>query len=149
VATDGLCLVSASRDGTVCWWNLTKDRALGTWSPPDGHWVHSVAVEPSGVVLAITSQATDLAIWEVQTNRLRHTLKGHSQPLWAALVCPNRTHLATASQDHEIRLWNLTAGHCERVFHPDRPYAGANIRDAKGLSPSEMAILKSLGAVVI
>lgn len=149
VATDGPCLVSASRDGTVCWWNLTEDRALGRWSPPDGHWVHSVAVEPSGVVLAITSQATDLAIWEVQPHCLRHTLKGHSQTLWAALVCPNRTHLATASQDHEIRLWNLTAGHCERVFHPDRPYAGANIRDAKGLSPSEMAILKSLGAVVI
>ncbi|MFH7243358.1 MAG: NACHT and WD repeat domain-containing protein [Spirulina sp.] len=149
VGADGQSLVSASHDGTVRWWNVAQGRTLGIWSPPDGHWVHSVAVDPSGVVLAITSQAADLAIWEVQTHRLRYTLRGHSQPPWTALVCPDRTHLATASQDHEIRLWNLALGHCERVFHPDRPYAGANIRDAKGLSPSEMAILKSLGAVVI
>ena len=148
LSADGQSLISASHDGTVRSWNLPQGRSLGLWSPPEGHWVHSVTFDASDTSLAITSHTTDVAVWEVSTNRLRHTLRGHSQPLWTALVSPNREHLVTASQDSEIRLWNLTLGSLQQSFHPDRPYAGVNIRGATGLSASEGAMLKSLGAIV-
>lgn len=147
-SADGRMLASASHDGTIRWWNGAQGDSLGQWLLPDGHWVHSVTFDASGTVLAITSRANEVAIWDVQANRLRHTLRGHHQPLWAAVVSPDRTHLVTASQDHEIRLWHLALGRCQYTFHPDRPYAGASIRAATGLSPSEIAILTSLGAAL-
>ncbi len=147
-SADGQILASASHDGTVRWWDGTQGIGLGQWFLPDGHWVHSVTFDASGTVLAITSHGSKVAIWEVQSNRLRHTLRGHHQPLWAAVVSPDRTHLVTASQDHEIRLWHLALGRCQYTFHPDRPYAAVSIQSATGLSPSEVAILTSLGATL-
>lgn len=98
--------------------------------------------------LAISSHATEVEVWAIATQTHRATLKGHSHDIWGVAISPDRTHIATASQDSEIRLWQIALGRCQHVLHPDRPYEGVNIRGAEGLSPSEMAMLKSLGAVV-
>jgi len=59
-------------------------------------------------MLAITSQNAQVEVWEVETNQRRHTLKGHSQDIWQVLGCPSGTHLVTASQDDEIRVFSMS-----------------------------------------
>lgn len=148
LSRDGSYLASASYDGTVCWWDLVANQCLGTWQHPHGQWIHGVLFDPDDSPLAISSHATEVEVWEIATQTHRATLKGHSHDIWGVAISPDRSHIATASQDSEIRLWQMTLGRCQHVLHPDRPYEGVNIRGADGLSTSEIAMLKSLGATV-
>jgi WD40 repeat protein len=148
VSLDGRHLASASYDGTVRWWDLTRGETLGTWYHPQNQWIHSITIDPDGEILAITSDSPDVEVWAVQSNQRRRPLKGHSHDIWGVFVSPDRSHLVTASQDYEIRIWALNSGSCQQVLRPDRPYEGVNIRGTTGLSPSETAMLKSLGAIV-
>jgi WD40 repeat protein len=156
VGLDGATLVSASYDGTVRWWALAPGKtpsiqtphALGQWHHPDEQWLQGVTISPTGEILAITSEATQVEVWAVETNQRRHVLLGHGQDIWHGSVSPSHTHLITASQDDEIRLWALDSGTCQQTLRPDRPYEGVNIRGATGLSDTEEQMLKSLGAIV-
>ncbi len=154
---DGSILASASHDGTLCWWPVeTGDRPspapapspLGQWQHPTEQWLQAVTLDPGGDILAITSQDNQLEVWDVVANRQRHILRGHSQGIWQVAVSPSRTHLVTASQDDEIRVWALDTGLCQQTLRPDRPYEGVNICRASGLSSTEERMLKSLGAIV-
>lgn len=141
-------LVSASYDGTVRWWDLAEDKPLGRWQHSHGHWLQAVSQGPKGELLAITSQDGTIEVWAIENDRRLHQLKGHSQDIWQVVTSPDKTTLATASQDDEIRVWHLATGGCLQVLHPNLPYEGANIWGAEGLSEPEETMLKALGAVV-
>lgn len=154
---DGSILASASHDGTLCWWPVESgdrpsdspaSRPLGQWQHPTEQWLQAVTLDPVGDILAITSHDNQLEVWDVVANRQRYTLRGHSQGIWQVAVSPSRTHLVTASQDDEIRVWALDTGLCQQTLRPDRPYEGVNICRATGLSSTEERMLKSLGAIV-
>ncbi|MGF1568273.1 MAG: NB-ARC domain-containing protein [Nodosilinea sp.] len=148
LSPDGTLVASASHDGTIRWWTWVQDNALGCWYHPDGAWLHGVTIDPAGDILAITSQAAQLEIWAVATNQRCHRLIGHTHDIWQAGFSPDRTAVATASQDDEIRIWELHQGRCLQVLRPNRPYAGVNIHGVTGLSEPEDTLLKTLGAVV-
>ncbi|MBE9157110.1 pentapeptide repeat-containing protein [Nodosilinea sp. LEGE 06152] len=164
VSLDGSMLASASHDGTVRWWSLASDAGSvansivgltpmlgelqGQWQHPAEQWLQGVTTSPTGEILAITSAAAQVELWAVETNQRRLVFSGHSQDIWQVSVSPSRTHLVTASQDDEIRVWALDSGVCQQILRPDRPYEGVNIRGATGLSDTETRMLKSLGAIV-
>ncbi|MBD2233212.1 WD40 repeat domain-containing protein [Phormidium tenue] len=149
LTVQGERLASASHDGTVRWWNLGQDNScLGQWQHPTEQWLQGVTLGPTGNLLALTSQNAQVEVWEVETNQRRYTLKGHSQDIWQVLGCSSGAHLLTASQDDEIRVWDLATGLCQQTLRPNRPYEGVNIRGATGLSDTEERMLKSLGAIV-
>ena len=141
-------LVSASHDGTLHWWDLTQSHSIKTWQHPQGHWLKAIGPGPQGEVLAITSQANIVEVWDGNRSRRLHRLQGHSQDIWQVVVSADGHTLATASQDDEIRIWQLDTGFCLQVLRPDRPYEGANIWGAEGLSEPEETMLRALGAVV-
>jgi WD40 repeat protein len=143
----GSYMVSASHDGTVRWWNLIESEQLGSWQHPEGQWLQTVILGSQDTVLAVTSQAYIVEVWDVQAQYRLHRLEGHSQPIWQVVASPDHALLATASQDDEIRIWQLGTAGCLQVLRPDRPYEGANILGAEGLTPPETTMLKALGAV--
>ena len=144
----GDILASIGYDGSLRWWSLTHGDLLGDWQHPEGHWLQAITLGPQDEILTITSQDYTVEIWNVANQRRQHRLEGHSQEIWQVALSPDRTTLATASQDDEIRIWQLETGSCLQVLRPDRPYEGANILGAEGLSPPEESMLKALGAVV-
>ena len=89
-----------------------------------------------------------MEVWDGNRSRRLHRLQGHSQDIWQVVVSADGHTLATASQDDEIRIWQLDTGFCLQVLRPDRPYEGANIWGAEGLSEPEETMLRALGAVV-
>lgn len=144
----GSCLASASYDGTVRWWDTTRETCLGTWLAPTDQWLHGVTIDAEGQVLAITSQASQLAVWLVQTNQCCYRLQGHRQDIWLAVLKDNGRFLVTASQDSEVRLWDLQAGTCQQIWHPSLPYAGMDITAINNLSEATVSLISRLGAQV-
>jgi len=85
-------------------------------------------------------------LWEVEPGagqgRLRHVLRGHTEPIYAVAISPpdedgpdkkDNRRLATASDDHTLRLWSedgtlikVLEGHTDKVraaaFTPDGRY---------------------------
>jgi WD40 repeat protein len=143
----GTVLASASHDGHVYWRTLDHPEVSGQWCHPEGHWLQVVTVTPQQEIWAITSQTHQIEVWDVKANHCRYRLEGHGQDIWQVAVSSDRTMLATASQDDEIRIWPLDTGVCLQTLRPDRPYEGVNILGAEGLSVPEGTMLRALGAV--
>lgn len=148
IAPGGDWFASASADGQVRWWSFPTGNPLGNWQLPPSHLVHGIAITPDQRLLAVASAELAVEVWEVQANRCLHQLEGHTHTLWQVAFSPDCAYLATASLDDEIRIWQLDLGSCQQVLSPARPYEGVNIRDAKGLSAPELAMMKALGAGV-
>lgn len=145
---DGDLFISASSDGIAHWWRMPEGKLLGTWQHPQEQWLHGVTIDPTGQLLALTSDTLSMEIWSITHNQRLHVLTGHTHEIWQVAISPDRCYLATASQDEEIRIWQIQTGSCEQVLRPDRPYEGVNIRGATGLTEPETQMLRSLGAVV-
>ncbi|MEP0926494.1 MULTISPECIES: hypothetical protein [Cyanophyceae] len=94
-----------------------------------------------------------IRLWDVATWQCQRVIDGHTAVVTAVIFLPTLTPgsrypiLASSSLDETIRLWNVETGECLDVLRPDRLYEAMNITGVTGLSPNEIAILKSLGAV--
>jgi WD40 repeat protein len=75
-------------------------------------------------------------------------LQGHRQDIWLAVLKDNGRFLVTASQDSEVRLWDLQAGTCQQIWHPSLPYAGMDITAINNLSEATVSLISRLGAQV-
>ncbi|MBW4459370.1 MAG: WD40 repeat domain-containing protein [Nodosilinea sp. WJT8-NPBG4] len=121
----------------------------------EGHTgIHgSVVFSPDGSLLVSGRSDRTIRLWDVATWQCLRVIEGHTSVVTAMIFLPTLAPgsrypiLASASLDETIRLWNVETGECLTVMRPDRLYEAMNITGITGLSPSEIDILKSLGAV--
>ena len=108
-AKHGSVLFSASLDGTVRAFDLVRYRNFRTFTSPSPVQFSSLAVDPSGEVVAAGSTDTfEVFMWSVQTGKLLDILAGHEAPVCALAFSPTGANqLASGSWDRTIRLWNL------------------------------------------
>ena len=105
---DGRWLVSGSRNGEVKLWHAASPAA----SPPeqlfkarDSIW--DVAFSPKGSFLAAsTAEGNAIHVWEMPSQRLVSTLKGHTTPSRISFV-GDESILWSASNDQFIRVWDV------------------------------------------
>ena len=127
--------------------------ALGTWQgavklldvnvdkePPPlikhNYWVHSVAVSPSGKLLAATGgtdfyapgngykKMTELTIWNLATGAKRGELAGHDGKVRSVAFSPDSATLVSGGSDGSVRLWDVATmkeriqlrGHSDAVY---------------------------------
>lgn len=55
--------------------------------------------------------------------------------------------LASGSADESIKLWEVQTGACLKTLRLPRPYEGMNISGVTGLTETQKASLRALGAV--
>ena len=149
---DGQLLTSGSDDETIRLWMVSTGQCLKTLT---GHIspIQSVAFSPDtqkGVgsqTLASGSVDQTIGLWDVNTGQRLKTLTGHTDGVNAVAFSPDGRILASSSTDETIKLWNVQTGECLKTLRPDRPYERMNITGVTGLTETQKAVLKALGAV--
>lgn len=108
-AKQGSVLFSASLDGTVRAFDLIRYRNFRTFTSPSPAQFSSLAVDPSGEVVAAGSTDTfEIFLWSVQTGKLLDVLSGHEGPVHSLSFSPSGTNqLASGSWDRTVRIWNV------------------------------------------
>lgn len=109
-AKRGNVLFTASLDGSVRAWDLIRYRCFRTFTAPKRLSFSSIAVDPSGEVVAAGSlDDFDIHIWSVQTGQLLDQLSGHEGPVSTLSFAPNGGSLVSGSWDRTVRIWSVFA----------------------------------------
>ncbi|KAH9822082.1 Periodic tryptophan protein 2 [Teratosphaeria destructans] len=109
-ARRGNVLFTASLDGSVRAFDLIRYRCFRTFTAPKRLSFSSIAVDPSGEVVAAGSlDDFDIHIWNVQTGQLLDQLAGHEGPVSSLAFAPNGGNLVSGSWDKTVRIWSVFA----------------------------------------
>ena len=109
-AKRGNVLFTASLDGSVRAFDLIRYRCFRTFTAPKRLSFSSIAVDPSGEVVAAGSlDDFDIHIWSVQTGQLLDQLSGHEGPVSTLAFAPNGSSLVSGSWDRTVRIWSVFA----------------------------------------
>ncbi|KAG1745306.1 WD40 repeat-like protein [Suillus lakei] len=144
-AKHGSVLFSASLDGTVRAFDLVRYRNFRTFTSPSPVQFSSIAVDPSGEVVAAGSTDTfEVFMWSVQTGKLLDILAGHEAPVSALAFSPTGANqLASGSWDRTVRIWSvfgrsravepltLSSDVLSIAFRPDGVELGASTLDGQ------------------
>jgi len=109
-ARRGNVLFTASLDGSVRAFDLLRYRCFRTFTAPKRLSFSSLAVDPSGEVVAAGSlDDFDIHLWSVQTGQLLDRLAGHEGPVSSLAFAPDGGSLVSGSWDRTVRIWSVFA----------------------------------------
>jgi WD40 repeat protein len=107
-------LASSSQDETVRLWDLETGKPGRVFrAPPNCRYIHGLAFSPDGKLLAAAMMALpggQILVWETETGRLVHHLRGHTGWATGVAFSPDGRRLASSAQDETVRLWDLATG---------------------------------------
>ena len=109
-SSDGMRLVTASRDGPAQVWDVASGHLLLSL---EGHTapVHSASFSPDGTRLVTASWDTTAKVWDVASGHLLLSLEGYTAPVVSASFSPDGTRLVTVSRDTTAKVWDVASGH--------------------------------------
>ena len=110
---DGAHIVSASLDGGVRLWDSESRRSKVAAS--EDALVFAATSDPAGRRIAFGGARQTITIQRLDGGD-RVVLKGHEGAIRGIAFDPGGTHLASASDDGTVRLWNAATGRLERTL---------------------------------
>lgn len=102
----------------------------------------TAAFSRDGAMLAVAQNSSlapgnnrfSILLWEIPSQQLQFTFKGHEDEIKALEFAPDGKTLASGSKDGTIRLWNTTTGDQTTSFSADTNTALAFSTDSKTLA---------------
>ncbi|KAL1922330.1 uncharacterized protein VTP21DRAFT_9869 [Calcarisporiella thermophila] len=140
-AKGGQVVFSASLDGTVRAFDLTRYRNFRTFTSPNPAQFSALAVDPSGEIVCAGSLDTfEIFVWSVQTGKLLDILSGHTGPISSLSFSSTGMILASGSWDKSVRTWDVFGRkkHVESFEHKSDVLAVAFRPDGKELCASTL-----------
>ncbi|KAM6938540.1 WD repeat-containing protein 47-like [Lycodopsis pacificus] len=106
----GWMIASGSQDKTVRFWDLRVPscvRVVGTTLHGSGSAVASVAVDPSGRLLATGQEDSTCMLYDIRGGRIVQTYRPHSSDIRSVRFSPGAHHLLTGSYDNKVIISDL------------------------------------------
>ncbi|KAM9848883.1 WD repeat-containing protein 47-like [Aulostomus maculatus] len=106
----GWMITSGSQDKTVRFWDLRVPscvRVVGTTLHGSGSAVASVAVDPSGRLLATGQEDSTCMLYDIRGGRIVQTYRPHGSDIRSVRFSPGAHHLLTGSYDNKIIISDL------------------------------------------
>jgi WD40 repeat protein len=112
---DGKRIASASEDKTVQLWEVAKGKQIATYR---GHsdWVGIIMWSPDGTRIVSASKDNSIHVWGAERVPIIHSHKAqpqgsvlifraHSDSVFAVVWLPDGNHIASASGDGSVQVW--------------------------------------------
>jgi WD40 repeat protein len=118
VALAGKLIVTGGYDRQLIWWDAeTKAHVLKTENA-HAKWIRGVEASPDGKLIASVADDMVVRLWEAESGKLRHELRGHAEQtphhypsmLFGCAFSPDGKHLATVDKIGHIIVWDVEAG---------------------------------------
>ncbi|XP_051557585.1 WD repeat-containing protein 47-like isoform X2 [Myxocyprinus asiaticus] len=106
----GWMIASGSQDKTVRFWDLRVPscvRVVGTAFHGSGSPVASVAVDPSGRLLAAGLEDSSCMLYDIRGGRMVQTYQPHSSDVRSVRFSPGAHYLLTGSYDNKVIITDL------------------------------------------
>lgn len=106
----GWMIASGSQDKTVRFWDLRVPscvRVIGTTFHGTGSAVASVAVDPSGRLLATGQEDSSCMLYDIRGGRMVQSYHPHSSDVRSVRFSPGAHYLLTGSYDMKIKVTDL------------------------------------------
>ncbi|MBI4612476.1 MAG: WD40 repeat domain-containing protein [Planctomycetes bacterium] len=97
-------------------WTLSDARLVGCHTDP----VEAVAWSPDGRLLATGCRDGAVGLWEAESGREVHILRGHEKPVLSIAFSADGKLLASGAKDGSLRVWDVAGGHLLRVLYGDK-----------------------------
>jgi WD40 repeat protein len=96
-------------------WDLVKRQKIRTFS---GHTdeIWGVTFNPSGTLVATSSEDKSVRLWDVTTGETVRVLRGHQNSVFRSQFTQDGRYLISASQDRTLRIWDTDSGMSLRVL---------------------------------
>ncbi|XP_013396201.1 kinesin-like protein KIF21A isoform X2 [Lingula anatina] len=116
LALYGDCLFSGSRDMCIKKWDLTENSLKQSMNNAHKDWVCAMAFTPGKNGLLSGCRAGFLKLWNIEDCHQMAEIKAHSSPINA--ITTNSSTIFTASNDTQIRIWQMKTGYEEAQDEP-------------------------------
>jgi WD40 repeat protein len=112
LSADGCYALSASKDMTLRFWDMTASRCLRT-----SDWVTSVSLSADGQYALSGGADNALQFWSMATGECLRTFQGHTGPVYSVSLGEDGRYALSGGRDSTLRLWDVDTGKCLRIYN--------------------------------